>query len=163
MGGVDLANQFRESYETHLITQRTWWPLFYWLIDISCVNVYRLYHLYQVQLGGKPPSHLEFRVQLSNRLLNYSTQAKLQYLRINLGGKRLFSPEFSNIHYWVRRTKQDNCKWCLYKIQRQRVLDKGAISKARAKRSMGGCVFCDVALCKEGECWSRYHSNNVNY
>jgi hypothetical protein len=30
MAGVDLANQFRESYETHRITQRNWWPLFYW-------------------------------------------------------------------------------------------------------------------------------------
>jgi hypothetical protein len=37
MGGVDLANQFRESYETHQVTQRNWWPLFYWLINIVCV------------------------------------------------------------------------------------------------------------------------------
>ena len=29
LGGVDLANQFRESYETHKPTLRTWWPLFY--------------------------------------------------------------------------------------------------------------------------------------
>jgi hypothetical protein len=29
MGGVDLANQFRESYETHRPTYRNWWPLFY--------------------------------------------------------------------------------------------------------------------------------------
>ncbi|PVH68879.1 hypothetical protein DL98DRAFT_387994, partial [Cadophora sp. DSE1049] len=43
MGGVDLANQFREAYETHRITQRNWWPLFYWLIDMACINAYRLY------------------------------------------------------------------------------------------------------------------------
>jgi hypothetical protein len=30
MGGVDLAKQFRESYETHQTTRRNWWPLFYW-------------------------------------------------------------------------------------------------------------------------------------
>ena len=29
MGGVDLANQFREAYETHKPTFRNWWPLFY--------------------------------------------------------------------------------------------------------------------------------------
>jgi hypothetical protein len=29
IGGVDLANQYRESYETHKITLRNWWPLFY--------------------------------------------------------------------------------------------------------------------------------------
>lgn len=38
MGGVDLANQFRESYETQRITQRNWWPLFYWLIDLEEVS-----------------------------------------------------------------------------------------------------------------------------
>jgi len=27
--GVDLINQFREVYETHRPTLRTWWPLFY--------------------------------------------------------------------------------------------------------------------------------------
>jgi Transposase IS4 len=29
IGGVDLANQFREAYETHKPTLRNWWPLFY--------------------------------------------------------------------------------------------------------------------------------------
>jgi hypothetical protein len=43
IGGVDLANQFREAYETHKPIFRTWWPLFYWLINIACINAYRLY------------------------------------------------------------------------------------------------------------------------
>ena len=28
IGGVDISNQLRESYETHRATQRNWWPLF---------------------------------------------------------------------------------------------------------------------------------------
>jgi hypothetical protein len=43
IGGVDLANQFRELYMTHKTTQRNWWPLFYWLIDVVYINAYRLY------------------------------------------------------------------------------------------------------------------------
>ncbi len=43
IGGVDLANQFREVYETHKPTFRNWWPLFYWLINVACINAYRLY------------------------------------------------------------------------------------------------------------------------
>jgi hypothetical protein len=164
MGGVDIANQFREAYETHRITQRNWWPLFYWLIDVACVNAYRLYQLNQVQLGGKPLSHLDFRLQLTSKLLDYSMQVKLQYLRVNLGGKRLFGSEFQHIHYWIKHPVQATCVWCLYKLRHQRILSKGAISKVtRAKRSRGGCVFCNVALCQEGECWSQYHSNNANY
>ena len=162
MGGVDLANQFRESYETHRITLRVWWPLFYWLIDVACINAYRLYQLYQVQLGGKPFSHLEFRVQLINRLLEYSMQAKLRYLQINMGGQRLFSPEFSNIHCQIRYITPANCAWCSYILKRQKIINKGAIIK-RVKRSRGGCGFCNIALCIKGGCWSSYHSNNANY
>jgi hypothetical protein len=29
IGGVDLANQFREAYKTYKPTFRSWWPLFY--------------------------------------------------------------------------------------------------------------------------------------
>ena len=43
IGGVDLTNQFRESYETHKPTLRNWWPLFYWFIDVICINAYKLY------------------------------------------------------------------------------------------------------------------------
>jgi len=74
MGGVDLANQFREAYETHRPTFRTWWPLFYWLIDVACVNSYRLY---QLHITDKPLTHLQFRTLLYCKLLGYSTKAKL--------------------------------------------------------------------------------------
>jgi len=76
MGGVDLANQFRESYETYRPTFRTWWPLFYWLIDVACVNAYRLHQLY-VQ---KPLTHLQFRTLLYYKLLGYSERANIQQL-----------------------------------------------------------------------------------
>lgn len=56
MGGVDLANQFHKAYKTHQITRRNWWPLFYWLIDIACINSYRLYQLSTKE--EKPLTHL---------------------------------------------------------------------------------------------------------
>jgi hypothetical protein len=65
MGGVDLANQYRESYETHKPTLRTWWPLFYWLIDVACINAYRLHQLH----ANKPYTHLQFRTELYCKLL----------------------------------------------------------------------------------------------
>ena len=46
MGGVDVANQLRSSYELHRPTRRTWWPIFYWLLDASLVNAYRLTVVY---------------------------------------------------------------------------------------------------------------------
>jgi hypothetical protein len=163
MGGVDLANQFREAYESYQITLRVWWPLFYWLLDVACVNAYRLYYLYMIQLQEKPISHLEFRTQLVCKLFNYSSKAKLYTLRVGLGGQRLFGPELQHLHYWDKRAKRGTCAWCLYESRCRKVLGKEQKDKGRVKRSFGGCAFCKVALCQEGYCWSKYHSNNANY
>jgi hypothetical protein len=91
MGGVDLANQFRESYETHRITQRNWWPLFYWLIDVVCINAYRLYQLYTVEEEHRL-SHPQFRIELYCKLLGHSGKANLQSLRVGLEGKATLQP-----------------------------------------------------------------------
>ena len=156
MGGVDLANQYRESYETHRATLRNWWPIFYWLIDVACVNAYRLHYLYLTQLGIPPLTHLQFRQALVIRLLEYSIQAKLTELRIGLGGTRLFSPELETLHYWQKHTTQAICVWCMFESRRNKVLGKEV--KGRVKRSIGGCAFCKVALCKVGDCWHQFHS-----
>jgi hypothetical protein len=96
IGGVDLANQFRESYETHRPTFRTWWPLFYWLINVTYMNLYRLYRLH---ITDKPLTHLQFRILLCCKLLGYSERAKLQDLRNGLGGRRIFGPELQHLYY----------------------------------------------------------------
>jgi hypothetical protein len=157
MGGVDLANQFREVYETHKPILRTWWPLFYWLIDIVCINACRLYQLHS---DGRHLTHLQFRIELYCKLLSYSKQAKLQSLRVGLGGKRVFNPDFQHLHYWEKRPKE-TCAWCSYQLRCQKAL--GRVVEGRAKRITGGCVFCNVHLCKEGQCWTRWHSNDVDY
>ena len=78
MGGVDIANQLRESYEVHKPTLRNWWPLFYWLIDVTVINSYRLYSLHMAELHQKPLTHLQFRIELYRRLFSFSTQVKVR-------------------------------------------------------------------------------------
>jgi hypothetical protein len=68
------------------------------------------------------------------------------------------NPDFQHLHYWEKRPK-GTCVWCLYILRRQRVLGKAV--KCQAKRSYSGCVFCNINLFKEGECWTRFHGNNV--
>jgi hypothetical protein len=115
MGGIDLANQYRETYGTHRATQRNWWPLFYWLIDVACINSFRLYQLYMKQLSIKPISHLEYRVQLYCHLLSYSEKVRLYDLQVQLGGKRLFGSELSYIHHWIKLPVQETCLFvCLF-------------------------------------------------
>ena len=158
MGGVDLANQFRESYETHRATLRNWWPLFYWLIDVACINAYRLYLLHIVDI--QPLTHLQFRIELYCKLFEYSSKAKLHSLQIGLGGKRVFNSDLLHIHYYEKRSK-GVCVWCSYRLKCQKVLGKTGSSKI--SRVKGGCVFCNVNLCKEGNCWADFHSNNADY
>jgi hypothetical protein len=124
---------------------------------VVCINTYRLY---QLTTKGKLLTHLQFRTQLYCKLLNYSSKAKLQDLRIGLGGKRVFAPELQHLHYWESRLRQGNCEWCIYERRCKKVLGKEV--KGRVKRSRGGCVFCDVPLCNEGHCWERFHSNDAN-
>ena len=159
MGGVDLANQFRKAYETHQITRRNWWPLFYWLIDVACINSYRLYQLSTKE--EKPLTHLQFRIKLYCKLLDYSCKAKLCDLRNGLGGKRLFGSELQHLHYWEKRQIRASCIWCQYESRCRKVLGK-EVGKGRVKRSVGGCVFCDIPLCSEGHCWVRFHSEGVD-
>jgi hypothetical protein len=159
MGGVDLANQFREAYETYKPSLRNWWPLFYWLIDVACVNSYILYRLYTTE--KHPLSHLQFRQELARKLLSYSEKAKLQSLRVRLGGRRVFSLELQYLHYWEKRPNKATCAWCSYEAKCKRVLGKEV--KGTLKRPRGGCIFCDVPLYKEGGCWRSYHSVDVAY
>ncbi|PVH67836.1 hypothetical protein DL98DRAFT_636687 [Cadophora sp. DSE1049] len=159
MGGVDLANQFREAYETHRITQRNWWPLFYWLIDMACINAYRLYLLYTNT--NRLLNHLQFRTELYCTLLAYSTKVQLTQLYAELGGKRLFNPDLQYIHFWGKLLKRNSCVWCLYSWKRQKVL--GNLIQKPLKKSYGGCIFCTIALCQEGECWRHFHQYYVPY
>ena len=109
MGGIDIANQLRESYKTHKATQRNWWPLFYWLIDVTVINSYRLYRVHMAELGQQPLSHLDFRIGLYTFLFAFHIKAKLRRLQLALGGNRLFNPDFPGIHIRVQRGVLDPC------------------------------------------------------
>jgi hypothetical protein len=77
MGGVDIANQLRESYETHRRTFRSWWPLFMWLIDAAAVNAYRISCADREMHNKARISQLEFRQSLYLSLFAFS-QSKPQ-------------------------------------------------------------------------------------
>jgi hypothetical protein len=137
----------------------TWWPLFYWLIDVACINAYRLY---QLHTNERPLTHLQFRTELYCKLLGYSTRAKLRRLQAELGSKRVFNSDLQHLHYWEKRPK-GTCIWCLCRLRYQKALGKTVDTKARAGRSHSSYAFCNVNLCKEGECWARFHSSDVDY
>jgi len=169
MGGVDIANQLRESYEVHKATKRNLWPLFYWLIDTIIINSYRLYQVHvkqqaqqrqqqEAQQSQQPStttkrmlSHSEFRTQLYRKLLSYSFDVKIRHLQLRLSGKR---------HYPVGHgfgRVFDNCRvcdWCRYQAELCK-LHGGEFAMKNLPRSRHGCTFCQVALCST--CFNQYH------
>jgi hypothetical protein len=104
--GVDIANQLREAYKTHRATQRNWWPLFYWLIDVVVINSYRLY---RVHVGNESPlTYLEFRTTLYTTLLGSSLDVKIHRIKAELGTKRTFKNNLSHVHQ-ISKRKQGTC------------------------------------------------------
>lgn len=53
MHGVDIADQLRASYHTHLTGVRNWLPVFYWLVDTLKVNSYLIWRLHDPQASHK--------------------------------------------------------------------------------------------------------------
>lgn len=49
MGGIDIANQYRASYEIHRKSDRNWFPLLYCFLDAAIVNAFRIQYVYEQQ------------------------------------------------------------------------------------------------------------------
>jgi hypothetical protein len=64
-------------------------------------------------MGEKSLTQVQFRIELYCKLLGYSEKAKLQSLRVGLGGKRVFNPENERLYHWEKRSR-GTCAWCLY-------------------------------------------------
>ena len=62
--GVDLSDQFRSYYCTQLTVTRTWIPLFFWILDTTIVNSYRIYTVRKGTL-----THKEYRFKLALTLI----------------------------------------------------------------------------------------------
>jgi hypothetical protein len=88
INSVDLTNQFQEVYKLHRITLCTWWPLFYWLINVIYMNAYWLYILHTTEHDPKVRllSHLQFCIELYYKLLQNSTTVQQIHLQITLPG-----------------------------------------------------------------------------
>lgn len=50
MGGVDIADQRRSYFTTQVRVARTWFPLFFWLLDTSIINAFLIA---QGHIGGR--------------------------------------------------------------------------------------------------------------
>jgi len=83
MGGVDIADQLRGYYNCQLTVRRTWFPLFFWLLDTTLVNCFKLY----CKATDQKVASKEFRLDLAWDLINSTVEDV---------GKRITRSDLSN-------------------------------------------------------------------
>jgi hypothetical protein len=114
------------------------------------------------QIGqAKVLSYYEFRASLYTSLFACSIDARIQYLQLELGGKRAFSSTDIHIHKKTHRRTANPCAWCVYMVKYSRIIGQFGPER-RTSRTRSGCSFCDVPLYQNSDCWANYHQINAN-
>jgi hypothetical protein len=145
MGGIDIANQYRSSYETHRKGERNWLPILYFFLDAAIINAFRIQCVYKAQQRAQPLTHLAFRERLYRELFAFALEANtdLPPQRLNAGIN----------HLRIRLKTRRVCLWCQAKKK------LGLSSVQRLPRSNYGCSTCgEAALCTKGRCWVEFHT-----
>jgi hypothetical protein len=182
MKGVDQTDALRANftcYRPH--NYRTWWPLFYFLVDVSCANAYLLW---------KWSSTAEFAHHLSHRShRDFMSALRTQLLHLNdkeegeeEGEEDILQAAAALIrhHKLMSQNGTGRCQWgksqppgCPRKRTAKRKfgtdMTESTINSAGAA-ILGGskthhkCSKCQIWLCIEGPCWRQYHhSIGVNF
>ena len=73
MGGVDVADQLRSTYNTQRRTGRWWVNLYYWLLDVTIVNAYCCYN--ELRERQDRMTHLAFRQAIVTEILRSAAGA----------------------------------------------------------------------------------------
>jgi hypothetical protein len=70
MRGVDVADQLRASYSTQNLTHKWWHRIFFFLLDMTVVNMFIIYLAKCKRRSQKLVNHLQFWVKLCEALVH---------------------------------------------------------------------------------------------
>jgi Transposase IS4 len=176
--GVDQADQLRASFTCHRKQNyRTWWPLFYFLIDVAYVNVYLLWKWSSSANAAKAAkthnSYRDFMSALCSQLL-HSNDKKQEESQIQP------TTVLPRHHTHIQGKSIGRCEWgklhppgCPRKRAPKRKFGTDITESTvngTSEAVFGGsrthykCSECQNWLCIEGQCWQQYHNSiEVNY
>jgi hypothetical protein len=173
MLAVDVADQLASSNSGHRRIRRgAWQALDQWLLITVLVNCYLVafYAMVEGEREIKFRSQRDFRIQLVEGLLAMSQRGpgpqKRRFSHSNYDDSEV---PITNHHHAKRLTRSDcmACKGGTYwerPLRRSPLAQISANQKGHSKRrnTFYGCTECNVALCKEGPCFNRYHGISSN-
>jgi hypothetical protein len=174
MGGVDIADQLRSYYPTQLKCCRSWYPLFFWLLDTTIVNSFRLDCT--LRPSNRIRSHHSiFREKLSSKLISTgikeleelfcttsergsaSSSISISHLdRTPYISKHSTAPSpihfpAPSTHHLEGRPTRTLCLFCRWK----RTSSSSVDHTKKVKSVNTGCQECAVTLCQP--CFVEFH------
>ena len=164
-GGVDITNQLHAEYVSQRPTFRTWWPLFYWIIDTATVNAYQMHCVLREERSLPIISQLEFQKKLYLQLFGFSEAPDNPQKIRNTTGFPSCRHDTAATHYLVQGPKgyRKRCVWCVYKWKKQKEVSN-APRAVESPKTGWFCSVCKVPLCHDhtGQlCRRDFHNINV--
>ena len=180
MNHVDQADQLR-CYTMNLRhTYKGWKALFQYVFNVILVNCYLLsYHTNVEPYRARFINQTRFRTVLIDSLINASkppppppppdspppAPPTLPQKRKRL----IYTIPTMGEHVRVWRARKNECIQCRKEGQKEKGVKRIALAELgkkdqnkrhllQYKRTRYGCKACDIALCKEGPCFSNFHS-----
>ena len=175
MGGVDIADQYRSYYDTQLISRRTWFPIFFWLVDTALINSFIIHSDLDKSL-----EHKEFRIQVAWSLILSSAGIREARKKSNGTALQPPAPTISNTNPQHYITKQSDlpipspegqhlpvqlegkrrCVFCRWQLAQGKA--QGTVTGAQAPQTIWKCENCSHALCLNDKrnCFHLYHNHH---
>ena len=153
MGGVDIADQLRSYYCTQQRSCHNWYPLFYWLLNTTLVNAYRIQKICHSHRLIRS-EHYTFRTRVTEKLIQKGL--KLQNLKTKPPSTTPASPLFTPLPATTSPTQSSKpeasihnptpvtTKWCPCPPTTPPVIPK-VIYIPRANSAQKGSKPCPVA------------------
>ena len=131
MKGVDQANQLRAGFTCHRKQNyRTWWPLFFFLIDVASTNAYLLWKW--SNNAQSHDSHRVFMSALCDQLL-HSNDSKEEENQRQEQSQSLPAVVPQCHHKCVREEFRGRCEW-------GKLHPPGCVRKKSSKRKFGADI-----------------------
>lgn len=157
MNAIDIADQLRSYYTTQRIHRKCWKAPWSYLLDVIATNSYIIY-----QKTHPRATHADFQKGLVLGLIGNTKTRAIQTRKI-AKPVRIGEP---HRHQRVKLLQLARCSSCTkakrtVTNRRERRTALAEISgntmrKALTPKSIWGCGYCQVAICKKDICWEEH-------
>ena len=159
---VDLVDQMIGYYPIQRVKQRTWRPLFYFLIEVALNNAYQASSLKQEESKGR--GHREFLSVLIEQLFTKGSrpaQASKKRPRMD-DTSEITDSQHKSVRLWAESKSCTACAEAGRTVARaplQPINNNRSRPRPRPPRSLYGCSLCRIPLCRpqvDERCWKEH-------